>query len=213
MLLALTILAAFMAIFGILGYMRGLKAALVTLGITLLALYITQRLGDELVALINGIYKGFKFLFSGGLALLSGGGDISSGQLAAIPPLINPGDPGPALALIFLAMTGLALLFSTSKVLRSATSLAGLVVGLISGYIVGYYMLRMLYPNLFPAGGMPGGLGGGFPGAALLTRFLTWLNATFSHQTLGLLVAIAIAIFVLLAMSFARKGSNNGKKG
>ena len=79
----LFILAGTMAIFGVIGYLRGWRAALFILIMTLLAVAVTGSLGDTIVKYINAFAKGFRFLLSGGLSALAGSGSADAGHRVA----------------------------------------------------------------------------------------------------------------------------------
>jgi hypothetical protein len=218
----LFIIAGVMAVFGLLGYLRGWHAALFILIMTFLAVVITGRLGDVIIRYINAFCKGFKFLLSGGLAALTGegGAEAAFQALGDMPPCIDESNESLVLGLIFVTMVFFAVLLSGMNWLESPQSLFGLFLGLMAGYLVAAVIVRVVAPEYAVFVPLPFGLGAstvpccvvvppGGGGTSLVSRVLEFLTSLVDRGLIAVFLGVVIAVFVLLA---ARPGSHGSGK-
>jgi hypothetical protein len=219
----LFVLAAFMAIFGVIGYLRGWRAALLILFLTLLAVAITGALGDTIIRYINAFGKGFRFLLSGGLNALTGEGSADE-ALAALrdsPPFVAPENETLVLGMLFVIVVLLAVLFSALPWFKGSRSIFGLFLGLFAGYIVSAMIVRAVLPEYAALVPLPFGFGPavpvgpivvqpGQPGPSLSQRILSFLTGLADRGLIAAFLGLLIAIFLLAA---TRAGNRTVKKG
>lgn len=223
------LLAAVMALFGVLGYLRGRKSMLVTTAVIWFGLIVVSRLGEVIAATVNGLNYAVRFVLAGGLAALGGDGDRGGAldrvfqSLEQVQPLIEPDGTGPGMIIIFLGLVLLGFLLGMLKALRSKPGLWSLLLGLVNGYVLTAYILRAVLPQ----GGfelpLPAGLFGPSitPAAApspagpsiaggIAARVTATLQALVDGGQIALLIAILIAVFVLLATRLGNRGAKKG---
>ena len=70
---AILLLATIMAIFGVLGYLKGSKWAFISLMILSVAFILVENKPDTIIATLNGLYMGVMLTLKGGLAALASG--------------------------------------------------------------------------------------------------------------------------------------------
>lgn len=221
----LIVLAGFMAIFGVLGYLRGWRAALFVLILTLLAVAITGRLGTVIIRYINAFGKGFRFLMSGGLNALAGTGDANQAiqALQGAPPLVEEANSTLVLGLLFVIVVLLGVLLSGIPWFKGKRSVFGMFLGLAAGYVVAAMIVRAVTPEYVALVPLPFGFAAaapvapgavviqpGAPGPSLSTRILTFLTSLADRGLIAAFLGIVIAIFLLLATGF---GNRSAKKG
>jgi hypothetical protein len=219
----LIVLAAFMAIFGVVGYLRGWRAALFVLILTMLAVAITGRLGDVIIRYINAFGKGFRFLLSGGMSALTGEGGAEEAlqSLRDAPALVEGTNEPLVLGLLFVIVVLVALLLSGIPYFKGKRSVLGLFLGLAAGYIVTGMIIRAVTPELsalvpLPFGFLPPVVAAPFAiqpgtgGPSLSARVLSFLLSLADRGLIATFLGIIIAIFLLLA---SRSGSRGAKKG
>jgi hypothetical protein len=199
------ILAGVMALFGVLGYLYGTGAALLTLAIVVIGLLVTKFAGPTIVNIINKFYQLF---MSGGVQAFLGSGDLAQvkANMAKIPPLI-PSDAAAAfMLLVLIVLILLGILLGMHPRFRRPPSLVALLIGLVSGYLVGGYLLVIMFPSLAGVIPLPFGL---VPQPALPTaplgstdlwaQFVTTINNA-SERSLALIVAFVVAAVILIAL-------------
>lgn len=224
---ALIILATFMALFGVLGYLRGAKSTLFTSAVLWLGLVVASRASGTVERTVNGLNKAAHFAFSGGLSALGGGDraalDAAFAKLGDVKPLINPDGTGAGMLLIFLLLVLAGFLLGMLNRFKSKPSLLGLALGLANGYVLSAFSVQTLLPEsgirlplprwLFGATAqpatVPASTGPSLSGI-LAAKIMAALNALVGSGQIALVIAIAIAVFVLLA---TRLGSRSVKKG
>jgi hypothetical protein len=225
------LLATIMAIFGVIGYLSGTKAALLTTVVILIGLILIARAGPAIARLINGVDFGVRFVLAGGLAALGAPGDRAAAiahvieSMGTIQPLVAPTNPGPALVLVLLVLVLLSLLIGRHPrlPLRGPSSLGGLLLGLLNGYLLGAYLLVSLFPVDAAFLPLPLGLGprpsvpvAATPlptvpasGGSLFNQLINAVQGT-SENTLAAIMMVLIAVFVL-ALAFFGGGRRTGR--
>lgn len=219
----LFILAGFMAIFGVIGYLRGWRAALFILIMTILAVAVTGALGDTIVKYINAFAKGFQFLLSGGLNALAGSGsaDEAIAALQDTPPLVTDANKYLVLGLIFVTVVLIAVLVSGAKWFVPKRSLLGMFIGLLAGYVVAAMVIRAIAPEYAALVPLPFGFGPATPtgpvvitpgaeGPSLTSRILAFLNNLVDQGLITAFLGIVIALFLLFAARSLNKGTKKG---
>jgi len=219
----LIMLAGFMAIFGVIGYLRGWRAALFVLISTILAVAITGRLGGFIIRYINAFGKGFQFLLSGGLSALAGTGsaDEAIQALQDSPPIVTEANETLVLGLLFVIVVLFALLLSGIPWFKGSRSVFGLFLGLLAGYIVAAMIVRALTPEYVALVPLPFGFAApvtpgpvtiqpGAGGPSLSTRILNFLTGLADRGLIAAFLGLLIAIFLLLA---TRTGNRSARKG
>lgn len=224
---ALIVLATVMALFGVLGYLRGTRSTLFTAAVIWLGLVVVNQASGMVARTINGLNKAVHFALAGGLGALGGGDraalDAAFAKLSDVKPLINADGSGPGMLLVFLMLVLAGFLLGMLKLLKSKHSFLGLALGLANGYVLSAFLVRTLLPESGTQFPLPRWLFGGAaqPAAApapadpslsgsLAAKIVATLNALADSGQIALVIAIAIAVFVLLA---TRLGSRSVKKG
>ncbi len=199
------ILAGVMALFGVLGYLYGATAAILTLVFVGIGLFIVSRFGTTLINIIN---KFWQLFLSGGVQAFVSGGDLAQvrAKMATIPPLIPSDAAGAFLLLLLVVLIVLAILLGRFPRFRRPPSLGGLLIGLLNGYLVGGYLLALMFPSFASSIWLPFGLastisatapplGSGNPWDQFVA---TVLNA--SARSLALIVGFIVAVIILVAL-------------
>lgn len=214
------VLGAFMAIFGVIGYQRGTRAAVVVLVAAVLGLLVIGPLGATVIRYINAFGKGFRFLASGGMAALTGSGsaDTAIAALQNTPALVQTNDSPVVLGLLYVVLVLIGLLVSRLPWFKGKDSVWGLVLGLVAGYLVGGIVVRALWPQYVaflplpvlaePAAPIPAPVSGG-PASGFVTQLVTGLSALAGSSLLPVIIAIVIVVFILVAT----RSGNRGAKG
>ena len=219
----LFILAGTMAIFGVIGYLRGWRAALFILIMTILAIAVTGALGDTIVKYINAFAKGFQFLLSGGLNALAGSGsaDEAIASLQDTPPLVSDVNKYLMLGLIFVSVVLIAVLISGAKWFIPKRSLLGMIIGLVAGYLVAAMIVLAIAPEYAALVPLPFGFGPPVPtapvtiepgasGPSLWDRILVFLNSLVDRGLITAFLGIVIAVFLLFAARSLNRGARKG---
>ncbi len=219
----LFILAGTMAIFGIIGYLRGWRAALFILIMTIIAIAVTGTLGDTIIKYINAFAKGFQFLLSGGLSALTGSGsaDAAIAGLKDTPPLVTDAVKYLVLGLIFVTVVLIAVLVSGAKWFIPKRSLLGLFIGLVAGYFVAAMVVLAIAPEYAALVPLPFAFGPprpatpvtitpGASGPSLWERILLFLNSLAEQGLITAFLGIVIAIFLLFAARSLNRGAKKG---
>jgi hypothetical protein len=223
---SLIILATVMAVFGVFGYLRGVKFSWFNAALVVLSILLLNRAGNTLVRVIDLFYRVGRAMLAGGFKAISGegeGGFAKLGDLVSnVPSLIGKDGTPTALVIIFLLIIALGFLLGTLKVFKSKASYLGLALGLLTGYVVSAYMLYKVLPEAGIQLPLPGWLLGLPSGSALpvpsgpsvtgsaLAKLTGALLGLVDRGQIALLIAILIAVFVLLAV---RMGNRSVKKG
>ena len=182
------LLAVIMAIFGIVGFRRGIWPEIVSLIILLVAFVIVERNPQRLIGYMNALYIGFQLVLKSGLNDLSAGDlDSAAAKLRSVERPFQGGSQGFALLAIMVAaaVAGYAL----GKLVKSGKSpIGGSLLGLLNGYILSAAFLPWLsglsardlpVPFIRPGDGLM--LGGGSQAAGAAQRLtlppvLDWLT-------------------------------------
>jgi hypothetical protein len=210
----LFIIAGVMAVCGIIGYRKGFWPTVIALLVLWAALLLFYRGMGKIISLMNGLFMGIMLVFKSGLTDLSAGNlESAAAKLESIQKPFSDQKTGLALiivvgAAIFFGWL-LSLLFRNSK-----PSIWGLIAGLFYGFTLCAAFLPLIFgvslSSLFPGGqGGVAGTGGGTC-SGLLDRVLCWVVQPGNQQTLGIIIAICVAVFVLLAVRFTNRGSRKG---
>lgn len=226
---ALIVLATVMALFGVLGYLRGTKSTLFTTVLIWLGLVVVGRAGGMVARTINGLNYAVHFALAGGLGALGGGGDRGAAleavfaKLGDVKPLINSDGTGPGMLLIFLMLVLVGFLLGMLKLFKSRPSLLGLALGLANGYVLSAFLIQSMLSESGFGLPLPTWLFGGTAqpaaapaptgpslGSTLAAKIVATLNSLVDSGQIALVIAIAIVIFVLLA---TRLGNRSAKKG
>jgi hypothetical protein len=216
------VLAFSMAIFGIIGYLRGWRAALFVLIMTFLAVAITGALSETILRYINAFGKGFRFLTSGGLSALAGEGGLEEAiaALEGAPALVSKDNQGLVLGLLFVIVLLLALLLSGLPLFRGRKSIFGLFLGMLTGYIVAAMVVRAILPEYAVCIPLPFGFGPPVPvipytaqpgtGASISQRVLGFLTGLADRGLIAAFLGILIAIFLLAATRLGNRTVGKG---
>ena len=223
---SLIILATVMAIFGVFGYLRGVKFSWFNAALVVLSIMLLNRMGDALVRVIDLFYRVGRAMLAGGFKAISGegeGGFAKLGELVSkVPSLIGRDGTPTALVLIFLLILGVGFLLGTLKFFKSKASYLGLALGLLTGYVVSAYMLSRVLPEAgiqlpLPAwllglpsrAALPVPAGPSLTGSAL-TKLTGLLTKLADQGQIALVIALLIAVFVLLAVRMGNRGVKKG---
>lgn len=218
------ILAAMMAMFGVLGYLYGGASALLTLLLVLAGLLLVASAGGQIINIINSAYR---FIVAGGLQTMGNSGDVGALQqkMNKVSPLIPSEAAGAFLLLLLVILIVVAVLVGRHKRFRRPSSGVGLLVGLANGYLVGAYLLATLLPSLAKALPLPFGLAAqlaqGRPAAPLPAtsgsagaQLLQIVNgASPASLSLVVMILIAVIIFPALLMNLRGRGSHGRSSG
>lgn len=222
----LIILATIMAIFGVIGYTHGTKFSLFYAALALLGIIMLERVGDILIRMIDLFYRVGRAMLEGGFKAMSSGegGFGKLGELVEkIPSLVGQDDKPFALALLLSLIMLMGFVLGKLKVFKNKASVLGLAVGLLTGYMVSAYLLQPLLPETGIRLPLLAGLFGGAQRAAsvatptgpsiggtLIAKIIAALNTLASSGQIAIIIAIAIALFILLATRLGNRGVKKG---
>ena len=199
----LVFLAIVWGVFGLWGYLRGWKAALVMLVLivgSLLALAIAPEQVQKIFDYVNKA-----------AALMTGG----------TKPLINTA-PSSLVVILLNGAVFLGFLLGLLKILRAKPTFMGFLLGFFSGYFYTAYMLAALAPqrailplpikipglttvSLTTAAASP-------PSAGLPGTFTTWMENALQLPCLPTAIVAGVFLFILLTIILGNRGGKSGKK-
>ncbi|MCX6031645.1 MAG: hypothetical protein NT169_20375 [Chloroflexi bacterium] len=201
----MVILATIMAVFGVLGFQRGTRSAVVNTVVVLGGLLAIKFGSARIIGFINKLHKGVHFF-------------LASDVPTNVQPLATNDQPGPWLVIVFIVLVALGLLVSQLKMFRGAPSIGGLLLGLVGGYLVSAYLVDALALSAaalpLPFGLSSAKLAQGIAtapeaGKDILSRLNTALGSV-DKKTLATLLAVILALFFIAALRLSNKGSQKG---
>jgi hypothetical protein len=213
---AILLLATIMAVFGVLGYLKGSKWAFVALLILLVAFVVVEYRADAIVLALNGMYTGVMLVLKGGLGALASG-DFEAVQeiYKQIEPLFSDQNQNLALLLVVFGAVGVGLLLSL--VMKSKASVWGLIWGLIYGYILSAAALPLIISD--PAAELPvpvlrplersAAPAAASQGPSAIDQLFSTLSQPENIQIVGVAIGVAIVLLLLLTV---RSGVKSGAK-
>ncbi len=212
---AVLLLATTMAIFGVLGYLKGAKWAFIALVILSLAVILVEIRPETIVATLNGMYMGVMLTLKGGLgALASGDVEEAKATLADIDKPFTDDNQNMALLLVIFGAVAVGLILAA--VMKSKPGVWGLVWGMVYGYVLSAGVLPLISSNpaaslplpiLRPAERAPG------QATAQASSAFNQLFTTLAEPQNVQIIATAIGIFVILLLLLTvRSGVKSGKK-
>lgn len=219
----LFLLAAIMAVFGVFGYLKGVRWAISALLLLLVIFILVEKRSDTIASTINGLYLGVMLTLKGGLAAIASG-DLESAAalLESTTRPVTEQNRQMVLLLVVLAVVGAAMLLSL--VWKSKPSPLGMLFGLAYGYLLSAAMLPLLLPGsggrlpipflraaAAPATGAAAAAEAASTGS-LLNRLLTSLGDPQSIRLVGWLLGFIIVLILLLSVRNSAK-SGSKKKG
>ena len=197
----LVFLAIIWGMFGLFGFLRGWRAALLSTVLivgTLLVLSIAPEKIKEIFDYVNQA-----------AAMITGDSKpVIDTSPAGLTPILLTG------AVIFGFFLGLLRIF------RTQPSFMGFLLGFINGYLYTAYMLAALVPtrailplpikipglstvSLTAAAAAP-------PSTGLIGTFISWLDAALKMACAPTAIVAGIILFILLAILLGNKGSKKG---
>lgn len=218
----LFLLAAIMAVFGVFGYLKGVRWAVAALLLLLVIFIMVEKRSATIASTINGLYLGVMLTLKGGLGAIASGDLESAGALlesTARP--VTDANRQMVMLLVVLAVVGVAMLLSL--VWKSKSSPLGLLFGLAYGYILSATMLPLLLPGTGGRLPVPFLRAAAAPTAAaaaadtdaadsLFNRLVSSLGNPQSIQMLGWLLGLIIVLILLFSVRNSAK-SGSKKKG
>ncbi len=210
------LLATTMAIFGILGYLKGSRWAFVSLLILLAAFILVEYQPDTVVLALNGIYTGVMLVFGGGLgALASGDFEEVQAIYSGIDPLFT--DENENLALLIVIFGAVAIAVILGLIMKSKPSVWGLIWGLAYGYLLCAASFPLIISNpdaklpvpLIRPAERPATPAAASQGPSPLDQLFTTLSQPENIQILTIIIG---AVIVLLLLLTVRSGVKSGAK-
>lgn len=215
MFVAVLLLATTMAIFGVLGYLKGAKWAFIALMILSVAVILVEVKPETIIATLNGLYMGVMLTLKGGLgALASGELEEAKAILADIDKPFTDANQNMALLLVILGAVGVGLILAA--VMKSKPGVWGLIWGLAYGYVLSAGVLPLLSSNpmallplpiVRPQERQPGAATAQASNA--LDQMFTTLAQPENVQIIATIIGIAVILLLLLTV---RSGVKSGKK-
>lgn len=214
--LAILLLATIMAIFGVLGYLKGSRWAFIALLILLVAFILVENQSDIVVLALNGMYTGVMLVLNGGLgAIASGDFEAVQEVYQQIEPLFTDTNENLALLLVVFGAVGVGLLLSL--VIKSKPSVWGMIWGLVYGYILSAVSLPLIFSNLSLTLPVPilrpmprsTAATAATAGRNSLDQLFASLAQEQNVQIIGILIGAFIVLLLLLTV---RSGVKSGAK-
>ena len=225
--LYLILLATIMAIFGVIGYLRGTRPGLLTTALVLVGLLALANAFGAVAKIVNGLNYGVRFALAGGVQALGGSGDkvaaikgVTDG-MGSVKPLMTETQPGLGVALVLGALLVLALLVGLTKSFRERSSITGLALGLLNGYMITTNLLAAVWPK---TAFMPTFFEIGAKGASSSSSTAAFAggdNVDFAQQIADIaadlagssILPIAIILLIALVVIMATRQGKSGSKG
>jgi len=137
------LLALIMAIFGIIGYQRGIWPEVVSLVVLLASFTVVEKSPQRLIDYMNGLFIGMMLVLKSGLNDLNAG-DLESAahKLKAVEPPFVGGQKGFALAVVMVVMAIIG--YVLGRWIKSKKSVFGAALGILNGYILSAAFLPWL---------------------------------------------------------------------
>jgi hypothetical protein len=196
-----------MAIFGIYGYKRGFWPMVLSLVLLFVAALVVRRGADTIIKYMNGLWMGGMLVLKSGLNdIASGDLDSAAAKLESIQkPFVDQREWFAYLLIIggavFLGWL-LGFLFRNSK-----SSIWGMLVGLVYGYVLAAALVPLVlgfsawFLPIFGVGESqavsPLASGGSCGG--IWDRLVCFLSNPQTAQICGIVIVIAIGVFILWA--------------
>jgi hypothetical protein len=214
---AILLLATTMAIFGVLGYLKGSKWAFISLLILLVAFVLVEYRPDTIVATINGLYLGVMLTLKGGLGALASG-DLEAAK-ATLEDIERPfTDQNQNLALLLVILGAVAIGLILAAVMKSKAGVFGMIWGLVYGYVLSAAVLPLIssdpaaaipVPLLRPVEREPGAAAA--QASSTLDQIFTNLAQPQTVQILGIVIGAFIVLLLLLTVRSGVKGGAKKK--
>ena len=187
--------------FGLWGFLRGWKAALVMLVLIIGSLLLLSAAPERVQEMFGYVNKA--------AALITGSSE----------PLINTA-PSSLVVFVLNGAVILGFLLGLLRIFRTKPSFMGFLLGFINGYFYTAYMLAALVPqrailplpikipglttvSLTSAAASP-------PSAGLPGTFADWLEKVFQMPCLPTTIVAGIFLFILLTVFIGNRGSRKG---
>ncbi len=184
------LIAAALAIFGIIGFRRGVNRELVTFVAVLLALAITGLFTDALVPVVNKLHRIVRFAVSGGL---SAGDSAALDTVGQIPDLVSTPASKAVLELVLFVIP-VFISYLVGLRFRGAVNIGQKLLGSLLGGVTGFFIAQRFGPILFPAG---------------QTNLVLATGSTNSllqdTQVVAVLAVVAVVILIAFGLYSARR--------
>ncbi len=199
----LVFLAIVWGIFGLWGFLRGWKAALVMLVLVVGSLLVLAIAPEQVQKIFDYINKA--------AAMVTGG----------TKPLINTA-PSSLVVILLNGAVILGFLLGLLKIFRTKPTFMGFLLGFINGYFYTAYMLAALAPqrailplpikipglttvSLSTAAASP-------PSAGLPGTFMSYVEKALQLPCLPTVIVAGIFLFILLTILLGNRGGKGGRK-
>lgn len=137
------LLALIMAIFGIIGYQRGIWPEVVSLVMLLAAFTVVEKSPQRLIGYMNGLFIGLMLVLKSGLNDLNIGDlEAAAHKLRAIEKPFVEGYEGFALVIVMVVMAIIG--YVLGRWIKSNKSVFGAALGILNGYILSAAFLPWL---------------------------------------------------------------------
>ncbi|MEA3335632.1 MAG: hypothetical protein U9R25_06945 [Chloroflexota bacterium] len=203
----LFVLASIMAIFAVMGYLNGTRWAIISLIVLLIAAFLVERMPDLIVDTFNGIYMGIMLAIKGGLGDVASGDLNSAGaKLESVEPLFSGDSERFALLLVIGFAVAIAVILAI--IIKEKSEVFGGILGLFYGYILAAVSIPLIFGisgALFPLPFIRSGSGTGtasatVSSASVFDQFMASLANPDTIRLIGIMIAIAIAIFLFFTV-------------
>lgn len=210
---AILLLATIMAVFGVLGHLKGSKWAFIALLILLVAFVLVEGRAGAIVSAFNFFYKGVMLVLRGGF------GAIASDDLEQVLTIyreiespFTDENQNLALLLVIFSAVGIGLLLSLW--IKSKASVWGLIWGLLYGYILSAATLPLIIsdPNVqLPVPVLRPGERAAVAaqGPNPFSQLFSTLSQPENIRILGIVIGVFIVLLLLLTV---RSGVKSGAK-
>ncbi|HNS01455.1 MAG TPA: hypothetical protein PKM78_03635 [Anaerolineae bacterium] len=206
---AVLLLATTMAIFGVLGYLKGAKWAFIALMILSAAVILVEVKPETLIATLNGLYMGVMLTLKGGLgALASGDVEEAKAILADIDKPFKDANQNMALLLVIFCAVVIGLIMAAA--MKSKPGVWGLIWGLVYGYVLSAGVLPLISSNplallplpiVRPAERQPA------QASVAMDQMFATLAQPENVQIIATVIGIAVILLLLLTVRRGVKGS------
>ena len=131
----LILLAIIMAIFGIIGYQRGIWPEVLSLVVLVAAFTVVEKRPEQLIAYMNGLFMGVMLVIKSGLVDLSVGDlEAARRKLEAVEkPFVGRYE---GFALVIVMVTAAVIAYLLGLLIKRKKSVFGAALGILNGYVL-----------------------------------------------------------------------------
>jgi uncharacterized membrane protein required for colicin V production len=185
------LIAIALAVFGLIGFRRGVNRELVTFAGVLVALALSSLFASAMVPFVNKMYRITHFVFAGGISAENP--TVGWNEAKLLPDLVNSPMSKAIMELVVFSIPVLISYVIGGRV-KAAGGAGQRILGMLMGAVSGFFIAQHFIPILFPAGETR---------LELATGPAT--NVLQNTQVIAVLVVVVVVILVAFGLYSSRR--------